>query len=297
MRIDPVTLKIFLSIIEEQSLARAAERHFMATSAVSKRISDLEETLGAQLLTRHSAGVWPTAAGKELVGHAKDMLLLLSRIRADLSGHGEGTKGDVRVYANSTSIVGFLGADVRAFLNRFPAVEVRLEEWSSPYIVRAVRDGLADLGMFWAGAAAPGITTRPYRSAALVAIMPENHPLASLPSVTFAQTLDFDHIAFHEGSLIYRITQVEADRLQRKIHTRLQVTSFDAMRTMVRSGMGLGIMTDVTVAHPVEDHGLRVIPLEDDWARLHLLIGFRDFDALPAAAQHFIRHLEGLVSA
>jgi DNA-binding transcriptional LysR family regulator len=46
MRIDLVTLKIFLTVVEERNFARAAERHFIATSAVSKRISDLEDTLG-----------------------------------------------------------------------------------------------------------------------------------------------------------------------------------------------------------------------------------------------------------
>src|SRR5215217_5362463 len=95
MRIDLTTLKIFLTVIEEESLARAAERHFMATSAVSKRISDLEGTLAVQLLERHSSGVRPTAAGMELVKHAKDMLLLMSRLRADLSTFGEGIRGDV----------------------------------------------------------------------------------------------------------------------------------------------------------------------------------------------------------
>jgi DNA-binding transcriptional LysR family regulator len=291
VRIDPTTLAIFLTVIEEQSLARAAERHFMAASAVSKRISDLEDALCAQLLDRHSGGVRPTAAGLELVKHAEGIVGLLQRLRAGMSHYSEGTKGDVRVFANSTSIVGFLDEDLSAFLLRFPQVEVRLEEWSSPYIVRSLKDGLSDVGLFWAETPHAGLETAPYRSAGLVVVVPSGHPLASKAGVYFADTLDFPHVAFHEGSMIHRLTLQAAEALRRPIRARLQVTSFDAMRTMVSAGIGLGIMSDVTVAAKHNRGDLAVVPLLDDWARLVMKIGYRDYAALPRAAQQFVAHL------
>jgi DNA-binding transcriptional LysR family regulator len=220
------------------------------------------------------------------------MLLLVSRLRADLSSFGEGVKGDVNVFANSTSIVGFLGNDMREFLGQYPDVHVRLEEWSSPYIVRSVRDGVADIGIFWSGAAQAGLTIVPYQRANLVAVVPDGHALACEKQVSFAQTLDFDHIAFHEGSLIYRMTQQAAATARLPIRTRLQVTSFDAVRTMVRAGLGLAVMTDVTVGHLSDTAGFTVIPLSDAWASLDIVIGFREFDTLPRAAQHFVSHLQ-----
>jgi DNA-binding transcriptional LysR family regulator len=292
MRIDPVTLKIFLTVIEERNQARAAERHFMATSAVSKRISDLEDALGVQLLERRSIGVRPTPAGLELVKHAKEMMLLMSRMRADMSGFGDGSKGEIRMFANSTTIVGFLGSPIRSFLEAYPQIDIHLEEWSSPFIVRALRDGLADVGIFWSGVSTTGLTVHPYRTARLVVVVPENHPLAGREAVDFADTLDYDHVAFHEGSFIFRMTQSCAADLQRKIPIRLQVTSFDAMRTMVRSGVGLAIMTDVTVGNPDEHYGFKVIALNDAWSKLDSFIGYRDFDALPRSAQNFVRHLQ-----
>ncbi|BDB27287.1 LysR family transcriptional regulator [Cupriavidus sp. P-10] len=291
VRIDPTTLTIFLTVVEEQSLARAAERHFMAASAVSKRISDLEDALSARLLDRHSGGVRPTAAGLELVEYAKGIVDLLQRLRADMSQYSEGTKGDVRVYANSTSIVGFLDQDLPAFLRRYPQVEVRLEEWSSPYIVRSLKDGLADVGLFWAETPHAGLDTAPYRSARLVIVVPERHALAGKTGVHFADTLDFDHVAFHEGSMIHRLSVQAAEALQRTIQTRLQVTSFDAMRTMVSAGVGVGIMTDFTVAAKHNRGGLCIVPLLDDWAGMDVILGYRDYAALPRAAQQFVDHL------
>jgi hypothetical protein len=42
IRTDPITLQLFISAIEEQSIAKAAEKNNIAVSAVSRRISDLE---------------------------------------------------------------------------------------------------------------------------------------------------------------------------------------------------------------------------------------------------------------
>lgn len=292
MRIDPVTLKIFLTVIEEGNQARAAERHYMATSAVSKRITDLEDTLGVQLLERRSIGVRPTPAGLELVKHAKEMMLLMARMQSDMSGFGDGSKGEVRVFANSTTIVGFLSVAIRSFLEAYPRIELRLEEWSSPFVVRGLRDGLADIGIFWSGVATTGLTVHPYESARLVVVVPEHHPLAERESLSFAETLDFDQVAFHEGSFIFRTMQSCAADLQRKVPVRLQVTSFDAMRAMVRAGVGISIMTDVTVGNPDENYGFRILRLDEDWAELTSYVGYRDFDALSRAAQNFVRHLQ-----
>jgi len=292
MRIDPVTLKIFLTVIEEGNQARAAERHYLATSAVSKRITDLEDTLGVQLLERRSIGVRPTPAGLELVNHAKEMMMLLSRMQTEMSGFGDGSRGEVKVFANSTTIVRFLSSAIRSFQEVYPRVDLRLEEWSSPFVVRALKNGLADVGVFWSGVSTTGLTVHPYESARLVVVVPEQHPLAARQSVRFEETLEYDHVSFHKGSFIFRMVQSCAADLQRKIPIRLQVTSFDAMRAAVRAGMGLAIMTDVTVGDPDENYGFKILQLDEEWAEMKSYIGHRDFNALSRAAQNFVKHLQ-----
>ena len=73
-RIDFVTLRLFVSIADERSLTRAAEREHLALAAVSKRISDLENQLGSALLYRQPKGVELTPAGHALLHHAHTLL-------------------------------------------------------------------------------------------------------------------------------------------------------------------------------------------------------------------------------
>ena len=60
VRFDLLTLKLFIAVVEEQSIARAAERENIVPSAVSKRISDLEADLKVSLIQRHNRGIATT---------------------------------------------------------------------------------------------------------------------------------------------------------------------------------------------------------------------------------------------
>jgi DNA-binding transcriptional LysR family regulator len=71
---DFVSLRLFVAVCEEASIAHAAERESIVASAVSKRIADLEESIGTPLLLRHRSGVTPTPAGEALLQHARALL-------------------------------------------------------------------------------------------------------------------------------------------------------------------------------------------------------------------------------
>ncbi|WP_247563004.1 LysR family transcriptional regulator [Bradyrhizobium sp. 188] len=58
-KIDLLTLQLFVAIVEEQSIAKAAEKKNIAASAVSRRISDIEDLFQVELLHRHSKGIEP----------------------------------------------------------------------------------------------------------------------------------------------------------------------------------------------------------------------------------------------
>ena len=78
---DLSSLEILIAAIEEKSLSRGAERVHLVTSAVSKRISELERRLGTTLLRRHGRGVEATPAGAMLYQQAKAILRNVAQAR------------------------------------------------------------------------------------------------------------------------------------------------------------------------------------------------------------------------
>ncbi|MDH0090202.1 LysR family transcriptional regulator [Achromobacter mucicolens] len=88
--IDPVSLRLFLAALEEGSLARAAARENIVPSAVSKRMSEMEDAFGVPLLERGVKGVQPTPAGDALAAHARRVLEDMDRMHRDMAGFATG---------------------------------------------------------------------------------------------------------------------------------------------------------------------------------------------------------------
>src|SRR6476646_11185517 len=79
-RIDLTSLQLFVAACELGSIGRAAEREFIAASAISKRLSDLEAAVGTPLLYRRPRGVDLTPAGDTFLHHARSVRLRLERM-------------------------------------------------------------------------------------------------------------------------------------------------------------------------------------------------------------------------
>ena len=139
MRFDLFTLQLLLTVCEEKSIARAADRENIAASAVSKRISDLETRLRMSLFHRTSKGLEPTAAAHTLVHHSRVVMRDLKQMEIELAHHAAGVSGLVRIFASVSTIIQHLPSDLRAFLNNHAAIRVELQEGSSQQAVAAAR--------------------------------------------------------------------------------------------------------------------------------------------------------------
>ncbi|MBA2672220.1 LysR family transcriptional regulator [Ramlibacter sp.] len=291
-RVDLASLQLFVAVGEMGSIGKTAERESIAASAVSKRLSNLEDALGTPLLYRHARGVDLTAAGETFLRHARSLLFSLDKMQAELSEYAEGVRGHVRIHANISAILQFLPEDLGGFVAKHEEVKIDLEEHVSSDIVRAVRDGDADIGICSQQATNTGqLQSRPYQRDKLVLVVPRGHALAALPSVRFEDTLDYDHVGLHINSAIYIGLRHAAAEAGRIIKLRIRVTSLDAMCRMIHNGLGIGVLPDraFEVLHSLGD--LHAVPLTDEWSERGLQLVARDFDGLPAAARVLVDHL------
>ena len=290
-RMDLTSLQLFVAVCELGSIGRAAEREFIAASAISKRLADLETTLGTPLLYRHTRGVDLTPAGESLLHHARSVLYSLEKMQGELSEYVDGVRGHVRVHASISAIVQFLPEDLGAFIRQHEQVKIDLEEHLSTEVVRAVQEGAADLGICNAGVGTGELQTLPYRQDQLVLIVPQGHPLAAAQAIDFVQSLDWDHVGLHATSSIYLAMREAAATAGRSIRLRIHVTGLDAMCRMIHNGLGVGVMPRRAFELMQGVGALACVPLKDDWARRHIELVARDFSTLPVTARLLVDHL------
>jgi DNA-binding transcriptional LysR family regulator len=125
MRYDLTSLELFVAVAEEANLTRAAERQHLAVSAVSKRITELEELAEAPLLVRLPRGVSLTPAGQSLLHYARQMLQLVQRMRSELSEYAGGVKGHIRLHASTSVLSQFLPRELESFLRLYPMIRLK----------------------------------------------------------------------------------------------------------------------------------------------------------------------------
>lgn len=293
MKLDPVSLRLFVAVMEEGTIAAAAQREHLATAAVSRRMSELEQALSTVLFARSNKGTEPTPAAYALLGLARGVLNGLDDIAAHMQGYGDGVRGQVRVSANISAITQFLPGELRGFMDRYPLVQVHLHERISTEVAREVAGNVADIGILNAGHyGEPGLSLLPYREDELVLVVPRGHPLARRKRAALRDALPYDFVGMHPGSAINnRVMQATAE-IGLSLKTRMQVTGYDALCLMVANGLGFGVLPRGSAQLYLKALPLLAVGLTDAWARRALMLCVREGGELPPATRLLVEHLQ-----
>jgi DNA-binding transcriptional LysR family regulator len=290
MKLDPVSLRLFVSVIEEGTIAAAAKREHIAAAAVSKRLSELEELLDAQLLNRTNKGITATDAGLSLLFMARSALNNLNEIVVQMRDYSHGRRGSVHVLANISAVTQFMPALIKSFMDVYPLINIVLEEQQSLGITKAVAENLADVGIFTRLPHGADIEVFPFRTDRLVLLVPNGHPLADRESIKFSDALDHEFVALRSGTHLNFQLIKAANDLGRSLKIRMEVSSYDALCLMVQAGVGIGIMPQGS-ADIYKMDGARVVALDEDWASRELTLCVRSREGLSTAAALFVDHL------
>ena len=297
--IDLKTLRLFVAVSDCRSMARAAEQERIEPSAISKRIAQLEDDLGVELLVRGRRGVQTTPAGLTLLEHARSVLFTMDRIVADAAAFGGGVQGHVRLIATASAIAEALLDDIASFM-REPDnqnIKVDIEERVSRDLVREVRDGNASLGVCWDRVDFEGLAQRPYRRDRLALAVYAGHSLAGRASIAFAETLAFDHVGLPPQAAVHTMLQRAAASVGRTVTYRVVVSSFDAALRVVAANLGVSVVPLEVGRRSAASADIELIPIDDAWAERSFAICFRDFATLPPASRRLVGHLQERAAA
>ncbi|MEX3857108.1 DNA-binding transcriptional LysR family regulator [Paraburkholderia youngii] len=290
-KLDLTSLRLFVAVCQERNIARAAEREFIASSAVSRRIAEIEALIGLPVIQRQSRGITVTPVGETVLRYALAIIGNIEQMSAELSRFSTGVKGRVRVVANLSSIVQFLPEDVAAFGRAFPDVSIELEEENSADVLRIVDEHGADFGICNPVAGSEAFEQVPYRQDRLAVLVPGGHRLASAARVSFDDLLHDSFVGLRSESALTRLLAQQAASAGRQLDVRMRVSSLDALCRMVHAGLGIAIVPEPVGLLYVNTLDVRLLPLADAWAERHLIIIFKAREQLSASAAALVSFL------
>ncbi|WP_142847554.1 LysR family transcriptional regulator [Telmatospirillum sp. J64-1] len=288
---DIVTIRLFLAIVRAGSIGEAARREHIATSAVSRRINDLEAMLGVRLLRRLPRGVEPTPEGKAFAAHGERLLAEMRSLADELRGYAGGERGEVWFAAINSVIAGCLPDLLVRFRAEKPHLKVAVQESYSREAIEALREGRIDLAVVADSTPVDGLAVHHFCDDPIWLITPVGHPLTAGRSpeeaISFAEAIQHEVISLHEGGALDDLIMEKAREMGCTVNPTIKVIRFGSLRRMVEAGLGIGFLRRSSVERYAEQMRIVAMPLSDGWAqRRHILVHQRSTH-LPAAVLQF----------
>lgn len=140
-------LVYLVTLAEEESISRAAERLYMAQSSLSQFLHQFEAELGTKLFVRTSKGITPTYSGKCFIEHAGEILLDYQKAKNELWDNENLAAGKVVLGISSFRGRRMLPKVLKQFQEIYPNVKVQVVEAHSMRLEELLLDGKLDIAI------------------------------------------------------------------------------------------------------------------------------------------------------
>ena len=138
--------RIFHTVTQQGSFARAAQVLHLTPSAISHAVSSMEESCGFALFVRGKGGVSLTRSGEALYPVIRQVLSAddaLAQIVDELKGVQRGT---VRIGAFNSVCMSWLPQIVTSYKRKFPGVNIEIHQGTYDDVIAWIKTGTVDLG-------------------------------------------------------------------------------------------------------------------------------------------------------
>ncbi|OZI37389.1 LysR family transcriptional regulator [Bordetella genomosp. 10] len=266
MRYELTDLRLFLAIAEAKSLSGGASALHLTASAASYRLKNLEFAMSVPLFKREARGMELTAEGEFVLKHVRTVLADVERMHGELGSFSSGIKGSVKLFANSSSLNGFIVPSLRRFLSANPNVNILLEERTSTTIEAAVAGQEADIGIFAGESRSQGVRARRYAVDELIIAAPPNHPIVANGPLKFPAVLDLDFVCMSKTSSNYVFLRDMAKLAGKTPNVRIHAHTFDAVLSLVAGGVGVALVPRSVATVALADKQIAAVELAEPWA-------------------------------
>ncbi|MBQ3276753.1 MAG: LysR family transcriptional regulator [Oscillospiraceae bacterium] len=285
-------LETFISVAEEGSFSKAAQKLYLSQPTVSAHIISLENELGKRLFVRTSRGIALTKDGETFYARAKEILKRVENAVAEIQGTGSRSRGSLEIAASSTPAQFLLPDLLAVFLKRHPDVFVSVSACDSVEVARRVMAMECDVGI--SGASFPGIgcEVTPFLEDELVLVAPDREPFSSMgDAFNIGMLKSMPFVARRTGSgtrKLYESFLVAKGIDPGRMNIVCEMDSAEAVQRTVRSGIGVSLLSRTALRQTNARQGLKLFFLHDDLLRRQFWLVWRKTDHIPAAVEAFL---------
>ncbi|QNK67685.1 LysR family transcriptional regulator [Variovorax sp. PAMC26660] len=286
-----IPMRHFLEVARSGSVNQAAARLFVASSAVSRQIAKLEDSLGTPLFERHARGMALTAAGERLAAHLRNAQLDIEQVFEQVRDLGGQGARRIRMACTEGFAGHFMPLVMRSFEETHPGCQLELHVGSPDGVSALLARGETDIALKYVVAPEPGLAVAHTATAPVYAVLRPNHPLARQRVVSVADAVRYP-LAVGDKGVTARQLFDQACSLQGLQYRAIFVSNFSSVLLPLLRSSDVMLSGHLTVMHLIDAGTVVARPFaEAPLQQRQLQVLALEGRTLPPLAQDFVQHL------
>ncbi len=283
-------LRYFRVVAESGGISASARRLYIAASAISESIKDLEEELGVPLFDRRGRALQLTMEGKAFLEDARRLLDLADQAIDHVRRISTGESGSLRVGFFAGAFGSFAPKLIASFRRCHKGIRLNLVEMLPSQQAEALLNGTIDIGFTRPGPELEVLvlSTQHFQTETLFAVLPKSHKLARSHELQVT-SLAGEPFVINErkfSSALYDRILTLCTNAGFSPLIAATASASNGVAALVEAGEGIAILTEI-VRSP--ESSLRFIPLIDAEATIDIVLAWKAENS-NAAVKAFLQH-------
>ncbi len=258
-------IQYFIAVANAGQFSRAARELSVSQSALTNAIKQLEEIVATPLFKRHGSGVSLTYEGSNFLVHARRVLAAVDEAVRSPGRKRDGVTGPLRLALTYTVAGYYIPPYLEQFQRSFPGIDLQLTEASRVAIEDGLVSGSFDLAVMLTSNIVDqeGLKFETLMQSRRRLWLPSLHPLLSQSNITLADVSREPYIMLtvDEAS---NTAQRYWNKTAYRPNTIFRTSSVEAVRSLVASGMGVTILSDMVYRQwSLDGRRVEVVSLAD----------------------------------
>ena len=237
-------LKYVLAVAEHQNFTKAAQKTFVTQPTLSMQIQKLEEELDILIFDRGKKPIELTAVGQKIVTQARNIVNESERMQDVVDQEKGFIGGEFKLGIIPTITPTLLPMFLKTFTNKYPKVQLKIEELTTPEIIAKLQDGHIDAAIAATPLHIERIKERALYYEPFVGYIPSNHRLSKKEKID-STDLELDDILLLEDGHCFRdgvINLCKSSKLSGNDKFQLESGSFETLIKLSNEGLGMTLL-------------------------------------------------------
>lgn len=256
-------LRYFMTVGRLGSIRRAADELNVSASAIDRQILNAEAELGMPLFERLPTGLRLTAAGEILMAAGGRWQKHLGNVRAQIEDLRGLKRGHVDIAVIDALAKGAVPAMIQSLQGRYPGITIGIRVMGNAAVRQAIASGDVDFGIMFEPETFRELTVRAFVEVVLGFITPAGHPFGARAEARFSACAGSPVVVPAKPLAVAQQVAILEGTSGIALDRRATSDNIRMIASLVRQGVGIGMLTSLDVATEVAEGHLQFTRISD----------------------------------